>query len=57
MDSAPMADKWAKSPIEPRLDYATVFMLMRAHSVAGIADRWQTSLLFRRPLSQLTHRE
>jgi len=50
--SATDTSKWAKRPIEPHLDAAKMFMLMRGHSTSttAIAD-WRNSLLMRRNLA------
>ena len=54
MQSAPgfvgegSGDKWAKRPLEERVDSKALFLLMRAHCHVGIAD-WRSRLLARNP--------
>ena len=57
MESAPGfggggdTSKWAKRPVEPRVDAANLYLLMRGYSTSSkaIAD-WRSSLLLRQPL-------
>jgi len=56
MESAPGfgggdTSKWAKRPLEPRIDSANLYLLIRGHSTnsRAVAD-WRSSLLLRHPL-------